>query len=170
MVWDVKDSLAADTDAPYWARICHAGCGVCAPAARGRDRARMGERRSVEQRAERERRQRGGQSSRLPREDAPSWHGYGCVPFLSRYLQERYAPSWRLCYRSGAYHGLLLRYRQCEGMFDVPARYQPGSTLICCRSAKRRPSRAFFFCIILMILVFFSCISYYIFVPLHHVS
>ena len=40
MVWDVKDSLAADTDAPYRARICHAGCGVCAPAARGRERAR----------------------------------------------------------------------------------------------------------------------------------
>ena len=28
------------------ARICHAGCGVCAPAARGRDRARTGERQS----------------------------------------------------------------------------------------------------------------------------
>ena len=45
LVWDVKDSLAADTDAPYRARICHAECGVCAPAARGRDRARTGERR-----------------------------------------------------------------------------------------------------------------------------
>ena len=48
MVWDVKDSLAADTDAPYRARICHAGCGVCAPAARWRDRARTGERESGE--------------------------------------------------------------------------------------------------------------------------
>ena len=37
LVWDVKDSLAADTDAPYRARNSHAGCGVCAPAARGRD-------------------------------------------------------------------------------------------------------------------------------------
>ena len=34
-VWDVKDSLAADTDAPYRARICHAGREICAPAARG---------------------------------------------------------------------------------------------------------------------------------------
>ena len=39
MVWDVKDSLAADTGAPYRARICHAGREICAPAARGRDRA-----------------------------------------------------------------------------------------------------------------------------------
>ena len=45
LVWDVKDSLAADTDAPYRARICHAECGVCAPAARGRDRAGSRERR-----------------------------------------------------------------------------------------------------------------------------
>ena len=35
LVWDVKDSLAADTDAPYRARICHAGREICAPAARG---------------------------------------------------------------------------------------------------------------------------------------
>jgi len=27
LVWDVKDSLAADTDAPYRARICHAARG-----------------------------------------------------------------------------------------------------------------------------------------------
>ena len=55
LVWDVKDSLAADTDAPYRARNSHAECGVCAPAARGRDRARTGERQSGEQRAQRER-------------------------------------------------------------------------------------------------------------------
>ena len=36
------------------ARNSHAGCGVCAPAARGRDRARTGERQSGEQRAEAE--------------------------------------------------------------------------------------------------------------------
>ena len=54
LVWDVKDSLAADTDAPYRARICHAGREICAPAARGRDRARTGERQSGEQRAEAE--------------------------------------------------------------------------------------------------------------------
>ena len=50
MLTPSHDSLAADTDAPYRARICHARCGVCAPAARGRDRARTGERQSGEQR------------------------------------------------------------------------------------------------------------------------
>ena len=59
----MKDSLAADTDAPYRARICHAGREICAPAARGRDRARTGERRSGEQRAERERRESGGRGA-----------------------------------------------------------------------------------------------------------
>ena len=48
------DSHAADTDAPYRARNSHAGCRECAPVARGRDRARTGERQSGEQRAEAE--------------------------------------------------------------------------------------------------------------------
>ena len=42
----------------------------------------------------------------------------------------RHAPSRRLRYRSGAYHGLLLRHCQRQGMFDVPPRHQPRSTII----------------------------------------
>jgi len=119
LVWDVKDSLAADTDAPYRARICHAGCGVCAPAARGRDKARRGERR-----------QSGGQSSRLPREDAPSWHGYGCSPIQRGHLPQRHASSRRLRHRPGAHHRLLPRHRQRQRMFDVPKRHQSCGTVI----------------------------------------
>ena len=76
-----------------------------------------------------ERGQSGGQSIRLSREDAPSWHEPRCVPFLPRYLQERHASSRRLRYRSGAYHGMLLRHREREGMFDVPPRHQSRSTV-----------------------------------------
>ena len=119
--------------------VRHAGCGVCAPAARGRDRER-------EDRAEsRERRQRGGQSSRLPREDDPSWYGYGCFPVQRGDLPQRHASSRRLRHRPRAYHGLLPRHRQRQGMLHVPPRHQPRRSLIkavlrgglfCCLSAR----------------------------------
>ena len=70
-----------------------------------------------------------GQSSRLSREDDPSRHEPRCVPFLSRYLQERHASSRRLCHRSRAHHRLLLRHRERQGMFDVPERHQPRGTV-----------------------------------------
>ena len=104
--------------------VRHAGCGVCAPAARGRDRER-------EDRAEsRERRQRGGQSSRLPREDDPSWYGYGCFPVQRGDLPQRHAPSRRLRHRPRAHHRLLPRHRQRQRMLRVPERHQPRRSLI----------------------------------------
>ena len=77
-----------------------------------------------------ERRQRGGQSSRLPREDAPSWQGYGCFPIQRGDLPQRHAPSRRLCYRPGAHHRLLPRHRQRQRMLHVPERYQSCGTVI----------------------------------------
>jgi len=111
------------------ARICHAGREICAPAARGRERARAGERR-----------QRGGEDSRLPREDAPSWHGYGCFPIQRGDLPQRHAPSRRLRHRPGAHHRLLPRHRQRQRMLQVPERYQQGCSL------RLGPLRRFFFC------------------------
>ena len=114
------------------AAVCHAECGVCASVARGRDKAREGESES-------------GQSSRLPREDAPSWHEPGCVPFLPRHLPQRHASSRRLRHRPRAHHRLLPRHRQRQRMFDVPPRHQPRGTVIktvlrgglfCCLSAR----------------------------------
>ena len=87
----------------------------------------------------------GGQSIRLSREDAPSWHEPRCVPFLPRYLQERHASSRRLCHRSRAHHRLLPRHRQRQRMLRVPERHQPRRSLIkavlrgglfCCLSAR----------------------------------
>ncbi len=113
--------------------VRHTGREICSPAARERDGARTGERQSGEQRAEsRERRQRGGQSSRLPREDAPSWQGYGCFPIHRGDLPQRHAPSRRLRHRLGAHHGLLPRHRQRQRMLHVSTRYQP------CGSLKKR--------------------------------
>jgi len=92
-----------------------------------------------------ERGQSGGQSIRLSREDAPSWHGYGCFPIQRGYLQERHAPSRRLRHRLGAHHRMLPRHRQRQGMLDVPKRHQSCGSVIkavlrgglfCCLSAR----------------------------------
>ena len=107
--------------------VRHAGGGVCAPAARERDGAREGQ--SADGR-EAERRQWGGQSSRLPREDAPSWHESGCFPIQRGDLRQRHAPSRRLRHRPGAHHRLLLRHRQRQRMLHVPKRYQSCGTVI----------------------------------------
>ena len=84
MLTPSHDSLAADTDAPYRARICHAGREICAPASR--ERRREGE-------------------------------------------QRRHASSRRLRHRPGAYHGLLPRHRQRQGMLHVPERHQSSGSL-----------------------------------------
>ena len=51
-------------------------------------------------------------------------------------------------YRSGAYHGLLLRHCQRQGMFDVPPRHQPRGTIIKVSAQTRADIFfAFFICI-----------------------
>ena len=68
-----------------------------------------------------------------------------------------HAVSWWFCYRFGAYHGLLLRHCQRQGMFDVPPRHQPRGTII--KVSARTRADIFF--------AFFSCICQKNVVSLH---
>ena len=49
---------------------------------------------------------------------------------MGRFFYASSAPSRRFCYRSGAYHGVLLGHRQRQGVFYVPERYQPRCALM----------------------------------------
>ena len=105
-----------------------------------------------------ERGQSGGQSIRLSREDAPSWHESGCFPFLPRHLPQRHASSRRLRHRPRAHHRPLPRHRQRQRMLDVPTRHQSCGSVIkavlrgglfCClsaRSVRRLYMPVFLFC------------------------
>ena len=97
----------------------------------------------------------------------------------SRAEERRHAPSRRLRYRSGAYHGMLPRHREREGMLHVPKRHQScgtvksetfGSLFFVCRVGT---CGAFFFFVLRRLVdgishksAFFSCVCADFFVPL----
>ena len=117
LVWDVKDSLAADTDAPYRARICHAGREICAPAARGQ---------SGEQRAgSRERRESGGRGADRAADYREKMLRRGMDTDAFRFREETFRNGMpphggfaigRTHHRQLPWH----RNSECEGMLDVP--------------------------------------------------
>ena len=80
------------------AAVCHAGCGVCAPVARGRERARAG--RAADYREKMIRR--------------------GMNPDAFRFYLDTFRNGMPPRHRPGAYHRLLPRHRQRQGMLDVP--------------------------------------------------
>ena len=81
-----------------------------------------------------------------------AWRGVRCAPAARGRGKEgrgargiRHAPSRRLRHRPRAYHGLLPRHREREGMLHVPKRHQSCGSIIkavlrgglfCCLSAR----------------------------------
>ncbi len=90
------------------ARNSHAGCGVCAPAARGEAL-------------------RGGGYARLRRAGGTE---RGRERGGAESGERRHAPSRRLRHRLGAHHRLLPRHRQRQRMLHVPTRHQSCGSLI----------------------------------------